>query len=141
MWSTTTSSRVLLGGLLVATVLAGGVSGNGSPVRQSAVTYLTEPTLIGSTLVQGPVVFTHDESKMSRGEPCTTVYLFEPVKNGPAEQIASFHCIPTARPVATRFTVRTRPNDALGVGCILTEYQFAGDSEGHGVPPMVVYTN
>ena len=76
---------------------------------------------------------------MARGEPCTTVHLFEP-KNGRAEEISSFHCIPTARQVVNRFTVRTTPNTALGFGCILTEYQFAGDSEGHGVP-ITAYAN
>ena len=104
-----------------------------APARQQAVTYLTEPTLIGSTIVQGPVLFTHDETKMARGESCTTVYLVEPGK-GPTEVIASFHCIPTRRTVVGKFTVTTRPNAALGFGCVLTEYQFAGDTEGHGVP-------
>ena len=35
--------------------------------RQSAIVYLTEPTLIGSTIVEGPVLFTHDNTKMARG--------------------------------------------------------------------------
>jgi hypothetical protein len=106
--------------------------------RQQAVAYLTEPTLIGSTIVQGPVLFTHDESKMARGEPCTTVYLMEPGK-GPADVVASFHCIPRRRAAVDRFTVTTRPNAELGFGCVLTEYQFEGDTEGHGVPlPMLV---
>jgi hypothetical protein len=98
--------------------------------------YLTEPTLIGSTIVEGPVVFTHDDTKMSRGEPCTTVYLLEPPK-GRAEEIASFRCIPTPRKVVHRFTTTTRPNTELGFGCVLTEFQFAGDSEGHGVPGSI----
>jgi hypothetical protein len=78
--------------------------------------HLTEPTLIGSTIVQGPALFTRDNAKMARGEPCTTVYLFEPTK-GPDEEISSFHCIPTARkvvhkeghgvPTAPEFTFRT----------------------------------
>ena len=101
--------------------------------RQSAVIYLNEPTLVGSTIVQGPVLFVHDEERMARGEPCTTIRLFEP-GNGPTESLASFHCIPTRRPTARAFTIRTRPNTADGFGCVLTEYQFAGDSEGHGVP-------
>jgi simple sugar transport system permease protein len=42
----------------------------------------------------GPVLFTHDMTKMARGEPCTTVYIFEPATKGPAEEITSFHCIP-----------------------------------------------
>jgi hypothetical protein len=48
--------------------------------------------------------------------------------------VAAFHCIPTPRKAVGKFTVRTRPNTALGFGCVLTEYQFAGDVEAHGVP-------
>ena len=128
-------SRIFVGALVLAGVLAVGsiaTSGDGRG-RQSAMVYLTEPTLIGSTLVEGPVLFTHDTAKMARGEPCTTVYLLESRKRA-GEEIASFHCIPTPRKVAHKFTVTTRPNAALGFGCILTEFQFAGDTEGHGVP-------
>jgi len=133
-------SRILVGTLFLVALLGAGTvasSGDGlAPVRQRAIVYLTEPTLIGSTIVQGPVLFTHDNAKMARGEPCTTVYLFEPTK-GRAEEIASFHCIPTPRKVVHTFTITTRPNTTLGYGCVLTEYQFAGDAEGHGVPPPV----
>jgi hypothetical protein len=122
---------------LLLCVLGGGVvaatRGGSAAARQWAVVYLHEPTLIGSTIVQGPVIFTHDEEKMARGEPCTTVQLFEPGL-GPAEPIASFHCTPIRRPPVSIFTIRTRPNTQDGFGCVLTEYQFAGDSEGHGVP-------
>ena len=103
------------------------------PARQWAVVYLSEPTLIGSTIVQGPVLFTHDDTKMARREPCTTVQLVEPGK-GPIEEIAAFHCIPVRRGIVHKFTLRTRPNSELGLGCVLLEYQFAGDSESHGVP-------
>lgn len=130
-------SRILVGTLLLAGVLGAGTiatSGDaGKPTRQSGIVYLTEPTLIGSVIVEGPVLFTHDNAKMARGEPCTSVYLLESTKRA-AEEIASFHCIPTPRKVAHKFTIKTRPNTVLGFGCVLTEYQFAGDSEGHGVP-------
>jgi hypothetical protein len=128
---------ILVGTLFLAGLLAVGTvatSGDsGAPVRQSAVVYVAEPTLIGSTLVEGRVLFTHDHAKMARGEPCTTIYRFEPA-NGRAEALTSFQCIPTPRKVVHKFTLTTRPNAALGVGCVLTEFQFAGDSEGHGVP-------
>jgi len=125
------SGAVLAVGVLAAaTVVIGGAPSFG---RQQAVTYLAEPTLIASTIVQGPVRFVHDDRRMSRGEPCTSVYLVEPGK-GRGEEIASFHCIPRERKSVGKFTVRTRPNLELGFGCILTEYQFAGDTEGHGVP-------
>ena len=125
----------LVGILTVGTAATGDYAGV-TAKRQEAVTYLAEPTLVGSTVVQGPVLFTHDDAKMAAGGPCTTVYLFQPGK-GPAEEIASFHCIPTRRKAVDKFTITTRPNTELGFGCVLTEYQFAGDTEGHGVPSPV----
>ena len=128
-------SRIRVGAFLVVALLAvaGTIRGDASPTRQSAVVWLKEPTLIVSTIVQGPVMFVHDADKMRRGESCTSVYLWLPGK-GKDEEIASFHCVPTRRAPTGRFVVRTRPNLELGYGCILSEYQFAGDSEGHGVP-------
>jgi hypothetical protein len=130
-------SRIFVGACaLVGALAVGTVATSGdrvAPARQWAIAYLSEPTLVGSTIVQGPVLFTHDERKMARGEPCTTVQLFDPAK-GPAEEVVSFHCIPRSRKVVGTFTVSTRPNVALGFGCVLTEFQFAGDAEGHGVP-------
>jgi hypothetical protein len=133
-------SRIVVGAVLLTAVLTtAAVATSGDrvgPARQWAIVMLSQPTLVGSTIVQGPVLFTHDDAKMARGQPCTTVYLFEPGK-GPTEEIVSFHCIPTPRRVVGTFTLRTRPNLDTGYGCVLTEYQFAGDAEGHGVPtPM-----
>ena len=129
------SSKLIAVTALVCALGGGAIAaGDGAPPRrQWALVYLHQPTRIGSTIVQGPVLFTHDDAKMARGEPCTSVQLFEP-SEGPAEPIASFHCIPTRRPVVSTFTIRTRPNVEDGFGCVLTEYQFAGDAEGHGVP-------
>jgi hypothetical protein len=130
-------SRILIGALLLGAALsAGTVATSGdrvAPTRQWSVVYLNEPTLIGSTFVEGPVLFVHDRDKMARGEPCTTISVFDPEK-GPAEELVSFHCIPKARRIVAKFTMTTRPNVDLGYGRILTEYQFAGDTEGHGVP-------
>jgi hypothetical protein len=121
---------LLVAGLGSATLAAG--DHRHGAARQWAVVYLAEPTLIGSTFVQGPVLFTHDADKMARGEPCTSVQLFEPHR-GPLEEVASFHCIPRPGRVSTRFILTTRPS-ALGFGCVLTAYQFAGDPDVHGVP-------
>ena len=130
-------SRFLTSAFVLVAVLSAGTAATSGdragPARQWAIVYLAEPTLVGATIVQGPVLFTHDETKMARGEPCTTVRLVEPA-TGPGEEIAAFHCIATARGVVGKFTIRTRPNDNLGFGCVLTEYQFAGDAEGHAVP-------
>lgn len=107
------------------------------PDPQRAVIYLNEPTLIGASVVQGPVLFVHDAAKMARGEPCTTVWIFEP-GTGPAERLVSFHCTPRAARIVSTFTIRTQPNLSLGFGCILTAYQFVGETEEHGVPVPVV---
>ncbi len=133
-------SRARIGALACLGVLAlmGAASGDGpNGQRQWAAVYLDQPTLIVSTIVHGPVVFVHDDAKMARGEPCTSVRLFEPGL-GPGEEIASFHCVPVRREVARRFVIRTRPNAEDGFGCVLTEYQFAGEAEGHGVPYPVM---
>jgi hypothetical protein len=100
---------------------------------QWAVIDLWDPTLIGDTIVRGPVFFVHDESRMLRGEPCTSVELFDPAV-GPFLKVASFHCVAKPRPVVSRFTVTTRPNAELGYGSVLTEFQFAGEDQGHLVP-------
>ena len=137
-------SRIFVSAFLLVGTLATGMvatSGDGAaPARQWAVVYFAEPTLIVSTIVQGPVLVTHDAAKMARGEACTSVQLFEPAK-GPVEEIASFHCTPTPRDVVRKFTIRTRPNMELGYGCVLTEYQFAGESEAHGVPAPAALTH
>jgi hypothetical protein len=135
-------TRTLVGALLTVMLLSVGAttSGDAGPAaHQSAVVWLKAPTLIVSTIVQGPVVFTHDDEKMARGEPCTTVYLWEAGKTR-GEEVVSFQCVPVGRKAAAKFTVRTRPNEELGFGCILTEFQFAGETEGHGVPSPPRFT-
>jgi hypothetical protein len=130
-------ARSLIGVALLMVGLGSGTLAAGDagrrPTRQCAIVYIAEPTLIGSTIVQGPVLFTHDAAKMARGEPCTTVRLFEP-GSGPIEEIAAFHCIARPGAVTNRFTLTTTPNVADGFGVVLTAYQFAGDGEVHGVP-------
>jgi hypothetical protein len=130
--------RIRLAVLLLACTLGPGafaMSGDrpSGPNQQWAIVYFREPTLIATATVQGPVLFVHDKLKMERGEPCTTVRWFDP-ERGPLEQAVTFHCIPAARSLVHQFTLTTRPNMATGIGCILTEYQFADDDEGHGVP-------
>jgi hypothetical protein len=117
--------------VLLAAVTSSAVAGSHrSP--QWAIIDLWDPTLIGETIVQGPVFFVHDESRLRRGEPCTSVELFDPA-TGPCLKIASFDCVLKPRPVVSSFTVTTRPNAELGYGSVLTEFQFAGEDEGHVV--------
>jgi hypothetical protein len=126
-------SRILFGSCLVAVVVTGLAAASLANSRQSAIADITEPTLIGSTFVVGPVVFTHDDAKTARGEPCTTVHLFDPAMGRATEEIASFHCIPRRGQPRAKLTITTRPS-RWGYGCVLTSYQFAGDPEIHGVP-------
>jgi hypothetical protein len=132
-------ARTLIGVVLLVAglgsgTLAGGDHGRGR-ARQWAVVYLAEPTLIGATVVQGTVLFTHDADRMARGEPCTSVQLVEP-RSGPPEEIASFHCIARPGTVSTHFRLTTRPSAKPGFGCVLTAYQFADDPEVHSVPTL-----
>jgi len=128
------SSRHVIVFALFCVFGVGAVSSSGasSPARQEAVVYLQEPTLIGSTRVQGAVAFIHDEAKMARGEPCTMVQSL--ARGKVPVTVASFHCIPVRRPVVSVFTLTTLPNLDGGLGCVLVEYQFASDTVGHGVP-------
>jgi hypothetical protein len=130
-------ARVCVVAVLLATVFAPiAITTSGDrldPRRQWAIAYLPQPTFIASVIVEGPVIFTHDDARMARGEPCTSIYRFDP-RRGPTEELVAFHCIPVPRGIVGRFKMTTRPNLDTGVGCILTEYQFAGDAEGHRVP-------
>jgi hypothetical protein len=51
---------------------------------------------------------------------------------GPGEQIVSFHCKPHWGEAPERFT--TAIERVPSGPAVLTSYQFAGDSESHGVP-------
>jgi hypothetical protein len=101
------------------------------PTRRSAVVRFLRPTIVAGSFVIGTVVIEHDDAKMARGEPCTTVYHYKS-ENERGEPIVSFMCMPRERPLATQF-------EATVVGTVswpdrLTEYQIAGEREGHGVP-------
>jgi hypothetical protein len=48
-------------------------------------------------------VFEHDDARMTRGEPCTTVYHFDPATKARGDVIVEFMCLPRERPVASKF--------------------------------------
>lgn len=116
-------ASLFLAGFAVAT--------NATPAVKWAAVNLKDTTLIAGKFVSGPVVFVHDDARMARGEPCTTVHRFEPGK-GAGEEIVAFHCKPRWGKAPARFTAATtsRPDGPP----MLTEYQFAGDEEAHIVP-------
>ncbi len=137
--------------IIVATLLALGTlspatfavpRSSAAPVRQLAVVSFDKATDVAGVLLNaGQYVIVHDAGKMARGEACTTFYRFGESGEAALEEAVSFHCIPREREVAhkTTLTMTTVPCDKSG--CLddwymnkLLEYQFAGDSEGHGVP-------
>src|ERR1700682_6659072 len=125
-----TVASVLLVGALVPVTFA--VSDDKAPGRQSAIVRFQAPTWVANRILIGTYVIVHDEGNMTRSEPCTALYL---VGTGthPLEEAVSFHCILRERKVVSSFSITARSDPKLGID-VLTEYQFKGDSEGHGVP-------
>jgi hypothetical protein len=130
MVSRATVASVLLVGTLVPVTFA--MSGDRAPSQQSAIVRFERPTWVASRMLIGTHVIVHDEDKMTRGEPCTALYLVG-TRTRPLEEVVSFHCIPRERKVVPSFSITVSSDPELGIDT-LTEYQFAGDSEGHGVP-------
>lgn len=130
-------SRIIVGSLLLLGVLAAGTvatTGDGvAPPRQWVITTFTDPVLVTDQILMGPYLVVHDDARMERGEPCTSFYRFDPVK-GPQEEVVSFHCTPAYRKLADKTTfTQTEKMVSLGIARV-TEYQFAGDCEAHGIP-------
>ena len=101
-----------------------------APKMQRAEMQFAEPVLLMGVTLQGQYVFVHDDAAMVRGEACTYVYKGNAAV--PDKLVVSFHCTPVPRTIVGHFTVRTAlisPGQSE-----LSEFQFAGSSEGHLVP-------
>ena len=124
-------SRIILGSLVAAAIIAIGSVSTANPAVKWAAVNLKDTTLIAGKFVYGPVVFVHDDARMARGEPCTSVHRFEPGK-GAGEELVAFHCTPRWGKAPGKFTQATtrRPDGPP----VMTEYQFAGDEEAHLIP-------
>jgi hypothetical protein len=123
-------ASVLVVGTLVPATFA--MSRVRAPGQQSAIVRFEHPTWVGSQILIGDYVIVHDEYKMTRGQPCTALYHVG-TQMRLLDEVVSFRCIPHERKIAPSFATTVSSNPALGVDT-LTEFQFAGDSEGHGVP-------
>jgi hypothetical protein len=123
--------KFLIGTVLVVGALAASTLG-AVPTRKSAIVRFLRPTIVAGTFIMGTVVFEHDDEKMARGEPCTTVYHYDADTNGPGEPILAFMCLPRERPLATKFEATLL--QTVSWPDRLTEYQITGEREGHGVP-------
>ena len=113
----------------------GRVSGTGSAATtsptQRAVTQFDNPVVLQGVVLKGTYLFVHDDAAMKRGEACSRIYKGDTeVAN---KLVASFHCIHVERTRAAKFTVRTAETTPGMME--LREFQFAGDTAGHGVPP------
>jgi hypothetical protein len=128
----TVASVLLLGTLAPATFA---MKGDRVPGQQSAIVAFERPTWVADQMLIGTYVIVHDEDKMARGEACTTLYRVG-ARNRPVEAVVSFRCIPHERKAVPSFTTTVILNPPLRIDAFdtLTEFQFAGDSEGHGVP-------
>ena len=124
-------SRIIVGAFLLVSALGAGVLATSAAGRQWSIVNFPNPVQVQKEIVMGPVLIVHDDEKMAKGEPCTTFYRFDP-KSGSREEIVSFHCVPVTRSVVdqTTFTVAEQATNCKR----LVEYQFAGESEAHGVP-------
>jgi hypothetical protein len=126
-------ASVLLVGTLVTATFA--MRGDKAPSHQSAMVRFERPTWVAGELLIGTYVIVHDEDNMTRGEPCTVLYRVG-TRTRPLDEVVSFHCIPHERKAVPSFTTTIMSNLGRGIDTFdtLTEFQFAGDSEGHGVP-------
>lgn len=126
----TARTRIAL--LVAAAGFAISVSGTfAAPAVKWAAINLTDTTMIAGSFISGPVVFVHDDERMARGEPCTSVHRYEPGK-GAGEELVAFHCTPRWGKAPGNFTkaITRRPDGPP----VMTEYQFAGDEEAHLIP-------
>ena len=129
-------SRILVGVVLLIGILGAGTlassGANVAPNKQWAIVNFAHPVRVSGNLLAGPYLIVHDDAKMARGEPCTTFYRFDPAK-GPQNAEVEFMCKPAQRSVCDKTTLSVAYDPALGLDRVV-EYQFAGDTEGHGIP-------
>jgi len=125
--------RLLLITALSSAALTMVVLAADAPSQKTALVRFMKPTLIAGAAVMGPVVFEHDDARMARGEPCTTVYAYDTKRKRPGNVLVEFMCLPQERPLAREFAATCTRESPSGPDR-LVEYQFAGNGEGHGVP-------
>jgi hypothetical protein len=125
-------SLLLFAALLFAVTLTGSssvASKTATAKKQRAVVTFATPVKLQGVTLQGEYLFVHEEAAMTRGEACTFIY--KGTVETPSKLVVKFECVPIPRAKVASFTVRTK--DVAGVS-VVTEYQFEGDTESHGVP-------
>jgi hypothetical protein len=107
--------------------------------RRCARITFDRPTWVTNTHLIGTYLIEHDDARMTRGEPCTLLYR-PGTGTDRGEPVVSFHCLPHQRPIVSNVTTRIS-RDAISGAETLTEYQFAGETEAHGVPILAFAEN
>lgn len=128
---------LFLGLVAVAVLISTPAAGSKTLVgkKQKATVQFNDPVMLQGVKLKGEYLFVHDDTAMTRGEACTRVY------KGNAEisskLVVTFHCVPVERAKSAYFAVRMN-QVAPGVTEV-TEYQFKGDTEAHGVPKATAH--
>jgi hypothetical protein len=104
-----------------------------TPVREYAEVLFQNPVWVHGKVLMGRYVIEHDTDRMAKGKPCTHIY----DADDRGTPVVTFHCTHLIRPINTgeqaKVTLR-RDYNVVGTGYILTEFQFAGSRDAHGVP-------
>ena len=100
--------------------------------KRRAVTEFHNPVTVYGVVLKGKYLFVHDDAAMARGDACTWIYKGESELR--SKLAVSFHCIHVERPQVNNFILRTRET-VPGV-MELEEFQFSGETAGHGVPML-----
>jgi hypothetical protein len=120
--------------LLLCALIFGSVSWKSAAAtdvqKRRAVTEFRNPVTVQGVVLKGKYLFVHDNAAMSRGDACT--YIYEGETEVRDRLVASFHCIHVERAMANHFILRSRET-APGI-VELVEFQFSGETAGHGVP-------
>jgi hypothetical protein len=104
-----------------------------TPVRVYAKVNFTNPVRIGDNVLVGEYIIEHDTDRMASGGPCTHIYSMK----DRTTPVVTFHCRHLLRPVnssAKALVTLRRDYNFPGQGYIMTEFQYAGEREAHGVP-------
>ena len=124
---------LICGAMLSSTPTPSITSAAGGPKKEQAVMKFDQPVILMGATLKGDYLFVHDDMAMARGDACTYVYKGDGAV--PENLVISFHCKPKERTKAVHFTVRTKQTPSGQYE--LTEFQFAGSTEGHLVPMAV----
>src|SRR5436189_3690452 len=101
-------------------------------VKERAEVKFDQQVTLMNVPLKGDYLFVHDDAAMARGEACT--YVYKGLVANPENLVISFHCTPTTRVKAKHFTVRSE--EVAPLRNEITEFQFAGSTEGHQVPKV-----